>query len=70
VLGPFPVVVGTRLRLEGKDGAPADPPAFRTAVPSWQAGDVIPLGHRSLRVVEVRDDDADQAPTLVVDDVP
>jgi hypothetical protein len=28
---------------------------------------VIPLPHRSLRVVEVRDDDADQAPTLVVE---
>jgi hypothetical protein len=30
---------------------------------------VIPLPHRSLRVVEVRDDDADQAPTLVVEEV-
>jgi hypothetical protein len=36
--------------------------------PNWQAGDVILLGHRSLRVVEVRDDDADQAPTLVVEE--
>jgi hypothetical protein len=57
-------------RLEDKASAPADPPTFRTAVPNWQAGDVIPMGHRSLRVVEVRDDDADQAPTLVVEDVP
>jgi hypothetical protein len=31
---------------------------------------VIPLPHRSLRVVEVRDDDADQAPMLVVEEVP
>jgi hypothetical protein len=31
---------------------------------------VIAFQHRSLRVVEVRDDDADQAPTLVVEDVP
>jgi hypothetical protein len=38
-------------RLEDKDGIPADPPTFRTAVPSWQAGDVIPLPYRSLRVV-------------------
>jgi hypothetical protein len=30
-------------------------------------GVVIPLGGRSLRVVEVRDDDADQAPRLVVE---
>jgi hypothetical protein len=44
--------------------APADPPTFRSAVPNWHAGDVIPLVHRSLRVVEVRDADADQAPTL------
>jgi hypothetical protein len=50
--------------LEHADGTPADPPTFRT-VPNWQAGDVIPLPHRSLRVVEVRDDDADRAPTLV-----
>ena len=56
-------------RLEHEDGTPADPPTFRPAVPNWRAGDVIPLGRRSLRVVEVRDDDADQAPTLVVEDV-
>jgi hypothetical protein len=56
-------------RLEDKAGNPADPPTFRTAVPNWRAGDVIPLGHRSLRVVEIRDDDADQAPTLVVEEV-
>jgi hypothetical protein len=49
-------------RLEHQDGIPADPPAFQTAVPNWRAG-------RSLRVVEVRDDDADQAPTLVVEEV-
>ena len=54
-------------RLEDEDGAPPDPPTFRTAVPNWRPGDVIPLPHRSLRVVEVRDDDADQAPTLVVE---
>jgi hypothetical protein len=53
-------------RLEHEDGTSADPPTFQTAVPNWRAGDVIPLGGRSLRVVDVRDDDADQAPTLVV----
>jgi hypothetical protein len=56
-------------RLEDEAGHPADPPTFRTAVPNWQAGDVIPLGGRSLRVVDVRDDDADQAPTFVVEEV-
>jgi hypothetical protein len=52
-------------RLE--HGTRADPPTFRTAVPNWRAGDVIPLPHQSLRVVEVRDDDADQPPVLVVE---
>ena len=56
-------------RLEHEDGTPADPPTFKTAVPNWRAGDVIPLPHRSLRVVEVPDDDADQPPTLVVENV-
>ena len=55
-------------RLDDEDGVPADPPTFRTTVPSWHAGDIIPLGHRTLRVVGVRDDDADQAPVLIVED--
>jgi hypothetical protein len=50
-----------------EDGTPADPPTFQTVVPTWRPGDVIPLPHRSLRVVEVRDDDADQPPVLVVE---
>ena len=56
-------------KLEQKDGAPADPPTFRTAVPNWSAGDTIPLGGRTLRVVAVKDDDADQALVLVVRDM-
>jgi hypothetical protein len=31
-------------------------------------GDTIPLGRRTLRVVDVRDDDAEQPPGLVVED--
>jgi hypothetical protein len=54
-------------RLEDEAGNPGDPPTFQTAVPNWRAGEVIPLGGRSLRVVEVRDDDADQPPRLVVE---
>jgi hypothetical protein len=50
-------------KLENEDGTPADPPTFRSAVPTWTAGDLIPLGGRTLRVVEVRDDDADQPPS-------
>jgi hypothetical protein len=57
-------------RLEPADNAFVDPPTFRAAVPNWRAGDLIRLGGRSLRVVDVRDDDADQAPTFVVEDVP
>jgi hypothetical protein len=38
-------------------------------VPNWRAGDVITLGKRSLRVIAVRDDDADQPRVLVVEDV-
>ncbi|HMI99254.1 MAG TPA: hypothetical protein VK488_05420 [Gaiellaceae bacterium] len=51
-------------KLERADGTPADPPAFRTAVPTWQQGDTIPLGQgRALRVIDTRagkalDDDA------------
>ena len=57
-------------RLERLDGAPADPPTFRTVAPRWKPGDTIPLGaSRTLQVVRVRHDDADQPPVLVVEDV-
>ena len=53
-------------RLENEDGTPADPPVLHTAVQNWQAGDKIPLGAAwMLRMVGVRDDDADQPPVLV-----
>ena len=55
-------------RLETTDGVPAEPPTLTTAVPNWRSGDTIPLGRRTLRVVSVRDDDADQPPVLVVVD--
>jgi hypothetical protein len=36
-------------------------------VPTWRAGDTIPLGpDRTLRVVAIRDDDAGQPPAVVV----
>jgi hypothetical protein len=56
-------------RLELEDGASADPPVLRTAVPTWRPGDTIPFGGKTLRVIAVRDDDADQAPALVVEDM-
>jgi hypothetical protein len=47
-------------RLEQEDGTPADPPTLQAAVPNWRPGDTIALGaHRMLRVVDVRDGDAD-----------
>ena len=55
-------------KLETTDGTPAEPPTLATAVPSWRAGDRIPLGRRTLRVVALRDDDADQPPVLVVEE--
>lgn len=60
-----------RFRLALSDGSPADPPEFHTTELNWRQGDVIPLGRdRSLRVLGVRDDDADQPPVLVVEDMP
>jgi hypothetical protein len=57
-------------RLETTDGAPADPPTLTSAVPNWSSGDAIPLGAgKMLRVVEVRDEDAEQPPVLVVEAV-
>jgi hypothetical protein len=42
--------------LASEDGTPADPPTLHTAVPNWPPGDTIPLGRKTLRVVDVRDD--------------
>jgi len=62
-------MAGFLFRLETPEGAPAEPPTLSSAVPNWRAGDTIPLGGRVLRVVELRDEDADRPPVLVVEDV-
>jgi hypothetical protein len=50
---------------------PAGPPTFRSSTLNWRQGDQIPLNaERTLRVLGVRDDDADQPPVLVVEDLP
>jgi hypothetical protein len=54
-------------RLETTEGTPAEPAMFATAVPNWRPGDTIPLGRSMLRVVEIRDDDGEQPPVLVVE---
>jgi hypothetical protein len=55
--------------LELADGAAADPPTFTTVATLWRPGDAIPLGGRTLRVVDVRDTRDDGDPVLVVEDV-
>jgi hypothetical protein len=55
-------------RLERADGTPAEPPTLDSAVPNWRAGDTVPRGHRTLRVIRLRDEDADQPPVLVVEE--
>ena len=64
-------------RTDASLQAPADgwhtcrPAQYRSAVPSWRQGDEIPLNaERTLRVLGVRDDDADQPPALIVEDLP
>jgi hypothetical protein len=62
-------MAGFLFRLETTEGVPAEPPTLSAAVPNWRPGDAIHLGHRTLRVVGKRDDDSDQPPVLVVEDV-
>jgi hypothetical protein len=54
-------------RLETADGSPAEPSTLPSAVPNWSPGDTILLRDKTLRVVGVRDNDADQAPVPVVE---
>ena len=56
-------------KLEHQDGTPADPPSFKTSVPTWRPGDTIPLGRgRTLRVVDTGPAaDPDGEPVLVVE---
>ncbi len=61
-------MAGFLFRLETVDGVVADPPTLDAAVPNWKAGDSIHFGHRTLRVVGTRDDDADQPPVLIVEE--
>jgi hypothetical protein len=57
-------------KLEHEDGTPADPPAFRTALPNWRPGDTIPIGRdRTLRVVGIVVSNEDEPSVLIVEDV-
>jgi hypothetical protein len=61
-------MAGFLFKLERTDGRPAEPSSFSSAVPNWTPGETIHFGHRMVRVVAVRDVDADQPPVLVVED--
>lgn len=54
--------------LEKGEGA-SDPPTLRTAVPTWNPGEAIPLGRdRTLRVIETRPGaEPDGDPVLVAE---
>ena len=62
-------MAGFLFRLETLEGEPAEPSELSSAVPNWRPGDTIHLGRRTLRVLGVRDDDPEQSPVLVVEDV-
>ena len=62
-------MAGFLFRLETPEGSPAEPPTLSAARPDWSVGDCIYLGRRTLRVVDRRDDDAEQPPVLVVEDM-
>jgi uncharacterized protein with von Willebrand factor type A (vWA) domain len=60
----FSVQAGDHGRRAGRAA-----PTLTGALPTWRSGDTIPLGKRTFRVLRVRDDDADQPPVLVVEDM-
>jgi hypothetical protein len=62
-------MAGFLFKLETLEGEPAEPSELSSAVPNWAPGHTIHFGHKTLRVVGVRDDDVDQPPVLVVEDV-
>ena len=62
-------MAGFLFKLETVDGAAAEPSSLSSPAPNWAPGQTIHLGRRTLRVVAVRDDDADQPPVLVVEDL-
>jgi hypothetical protein len=62
-------MAGFLFKLETADGTPAEPSSFSSAVPNWGPGETIHFGHKTMRVVDVRGDDADEPRVLVIEDV-
>jgi hypothetical protein len=61
-----------RVPVQAREGRRtlAEPSSFNSAVPNWAPGETIHFGHKMVRVVAVRDDDADSPPpVLVVEDL-
>jgi hypothetical protein len=57
-------------RLVRSDGAPADPPTIRSAVPDMRPGDTIPIRPgRTLQVVATVASAGDEPSVLVVEDM-
>jgi hypothetical protein len=61
--------MASTFELRWAEGTPADPPTLTTAAPLWRPGDTIPLGLRSLRVIDVVERDGNGDTVLVVEDV-
>lgn len=57
-------------RLQRSDGSPADPPTYRSTVLTWRQGHDPAERGPDAACLGVRDDDADQPPVLVVQDLP
>lgn len=62
-------MAGFLFRPELESGAAADPRTLSAARPDWPVGSQIHSRGRTLRVVGARDDDGDQPPVLVVEEV-
>jgi hypothetical protein len=62
-------MAGFLFTLERADGTPAERSSLSSAAPNWSPGHTIHFGHKTLRVVAVRDDDADAPPVLVGEDL-
>lgn len=61
-------MAGFLFRLETADGGSAEPATLSSVVvPDWKPGHEIHPGRRTLRVIAVRNEDADQPPVLVVE---
>jgi hypothetical protein len=63
------MAMGSTFELQRADGTPADPPRLTTVAPMWRPGDTIPLGRRTLRVVDVHEGNVEQPTVLVVEDM-